>query len=100
MPFKLYTVTLALEVSGHESPVIVGLTRSVICSTHLEVMKMEWLLVGVAEPMEQSEDGGQNLTLPINPTDTGLDGTKFTCKLTTVTGKVFEETVTIEVKGQ
>ena len=65
----------------------------------MEAAKMEWLLVGVTEPMEQREDGGQNLTLPIDPTDTGLDGAKFTCKLTTVTGKVFEETVTLEVKG-
>ena len=76
-PFKLYLVTLALEVSGHESPVIVSLIRSVICSIHLEVTKMEWLLVGVAEPVEQREDGGQNLTLLINPTNTGLDGAKL-----------------------
>ena len=61
---------------------------------------MEWLLVGVAEPVEQREDGGQNLTLVINLTDTGLDGAMFTCKLTTVTGKDFEKTITIEVKGQ
>ena len=87
---------IALEINGHESPVIVGIPRSVECSTQVAVTKMEWLLVGVGE---QSEGGGQNLTLAINPTDTGLDGAKFTCKITTVTGKVFEETITVVVKG-
>ena len=61
---------------------------------------MEWVLVGVAEPVEVREDGGQSLALPINPTDTGLNGAKFICKVTTATGKTFEKTITVEVKGK
>ena len=61
---------------------------------------MEWVLVGVAEPVEEREDGGQNLALPISPTDTGLDGAEFTCKVTTASGKIFEKTITVEIKGE
>ena len=86
-------------MSGYESPLMVGVSREIICSTHLEVTKMEWLLVGVVEPVEQREDGGQNLTLVLNPTDTELDGANYTCRVTTETGEILEETITIEVKG-
>ena len=83
------------------SPLLmVGVSREIICSTHLEVTKMEWLLVGVVEPVEQREDGGQNLTLVLNPTDTELDGANYTCRVTTETGEILEETITIEVKGR
>ena len=70
------------------------------CSTHLEVTKMEWLLVGVAEPAEQSEDGGQNLTLVLDPTDTELDGATYTCMVTTKAGNVFQDSFVLEVKGR
>ena len=91
--------SIALEVRGHETPVFVSIPKSLECSTHLEVINMEWLLVGVAEPLKLREDGGQNLTLQINPLDTELDGVEFTCKIITVRGKVFEETITVNVKG-
>ena len=93
-------VSLALEVTGHESVVLVGLPRDINCSTHLEVTRMEWVLAGVSDPVEEREDGGQSLTLSLNPTDTGLDGAVFTCKVTTARGKTFQETITIEVKGR
>ena len=90
----------ALEISGHETPVIVGLSRSINCSTHLEVTRMEWVVVAVGNAVEVDEDGGQSLVLPISPTTTGLDGAEFTCKITTARGKIFSETITVEVEGQ
>ena len=60
---------------------------------------MEWLLASVAEPVEQREDGGQNLTLVLNPTDTELDGAKYTCRVTTKAGNVFQDSFMLEVKG-
>ncbi len=91
---------LAVEVSGYETPVLVGLSRDINCTTHLNVTKMEWILVGVGEAVEKREDGGQSLTLPLNPKNTGLDSTKFTCRVTTARGKSFEETITVRVKGE
>ena len=88
-------------MTGHKRVVVVGLPRDINCSTHLEVTRMEWVRVGVSDPVEEREDGGQSLALPLNPTDTELDGAAFTCRITTVRGirKTFQETVTIEVKG-
>jgi hypothetical protein len=90
----------ALEINGHETPVIVGFMRSINCSTHLEVSKMEWVVVAVGNAVEADDDGGQSLVLPLNPPTTGLDGAEFTCRITTARGKVFSETITVEVKGE
>ncbi len=95
-PLVLY---IALEVTGHEDPVIVGLSGSINCTTSLQVVRMEWVLVGVGDPVEEREDGGQSLALPLEPETTGLNGAKFTCRITTKNGKKFEETVTVKVKG-
>ena len=90
----------AVEIVGHDTPVLVGLSRDINCTSHLNVTKMEWILVGVGETVEKREDGGRSLALPVKPTNTGLDGTRFTCRVTTVTGKVFEKTITVHVKGK
>ena len=56
--------------------------------------------MGVAEPVERSEDGGQNLTLVLDPTDTELDGANYTCRVTTKAGNVFQDFFTLEIKGK
>ena len=88
----------ALNVRGHETVIFVGLSRNITCSTHLEVVRMEWVVIGNA--VEEREDGVQSLVLPLKPTTTGLDGAEFTCKITTTGGKTFSETITMEVKGE
>ena len=76
-----------------------GLSRNITCSTHLEVVRMEWVVVAVGNAVEEREDGGQSLILPLKPTTSGLDGAEFTCKITTTGGKTFSETITVDVKG-
>ena len=61
---------------------------------------MEWVVVAMGNAVEEREDGGQSLVLPLKPNTTGLDGAEYTCKITTTGGKTFSETVTVEVKGQ
>ena len=90
---------IVVEVSGHEDPLIVGLSRRITCTTYLNVTRMEWVLVGVPDPVEERNDGGQELDLPLNPNNTDLDGAMFTCRITTARENFFEETITIEVKG-
>ncbi len=86
----------ALEVRGHETVVLVNTSRSLSCSTHLEVTRMEWLLGDSVM--------GQNLELPLMPDNVGLNvglnGAEFTCRVTTARGKTFSETITIEVRGE
>ena len=85
------------EVTGHEAPLIVGLSGELTCSTHLDVAKLEWYLVGFEEPQEE----GTNTTLSIKVDiySTALDGNEFTCRGTTTDGGVYEKTIAIEVKG-
>ena len=87
----------AVEIHGHEKPIVVGLTEEIHCSTHLNATKMEWFLVGVDDPLEISY--GQHLTLTIDAKTTGLNGAMFTCRVTDVEGDQYEESVTITVKG-
>ena len=60
---------------------------------------MEWLLAGVREPVEESSGKEKTLTLLLSPTNTSLNGVKFTCRVTTTTGKIFQEIITVEIKG-
>ena len=91
---------VALYISGSEKPIIVGLSRTINCSTPLNVSLREWILVGIQDdPVEKTTDS-QSLTLTVNPKSVGLDGAMFTCRATTHGGKVFEETVTVQVKGK
>ena len=97
----MHNVFLALKVSGHESPVIVGLSRSINCTTSLPVVRMEWVLVGgQGDPEEEREDAGQSLTLLLQPESVALNGANFTCSVTTKNGRKFKETVTLQVKSE
>ena len=100
MALNYYDNPLALELSMQNTTLYVGSSMDISCSTHLEVAKMEWLMVGMAEPVEQREDGDQNLTLVLNPTDTELNGVNYTCRVTTKAGNVFQDFFTLEVKGK
>ena len=88
-----------LYVTGYEKPIIVNLQRTINCSTHLNVSRMEWILVGIRDDPVEETTSSQSLPLTLSPESVGLDGAMFTCRAVTVGGKVFEETVTIHVKG-
>ena len=92
-----FQFTAALEVTGHEAPLIVGLSGELTCSTHLDVAKLEWYLVGFEDSLEEVDN--TTLSIDVDVYSTALDGNEFTCRGTTVGGMVFEETVTIIVKG-
>ena len=87
-------------MTGHESAILVGLSVNINCSTHLQVTRLEWLQVGVADPVEEREDGGQLLVLPLSPNTTELNGTMFVCRVTSISGYSYEKTITVTVKGK
>ncbi len=91
---------LAIEITGHDYPIIVGTSGTINCSTVLNASKMEWLLVGIGngDPIGETTQG-QTLVLSLSPQATELDGARLTCKVTTTNGKIFEETVTVQIKG-
>ena len=61
---------------------------------------MEWFLVGVENKPVDADLDEQELTLTIDAQTTGLNGAMFTCRVTDVEGKQYEETVTIRVKSK
>ena len=86
-----------MEIRGHEKQLIVGLIWDINCSTHLNSTSMEWFLVGFDDSLEKSYN--QHLTLTIDAKTSGLNGAMFTCRVTDVEGKKYEESVTVRVKG-
>ena len=88
-----------MEVNGHEDPLLVGLPRSISCTTYLNVTRMEWLLEGLVYPVEERDDGEQELVMTLNPKNADLDGAMFTCRVITARGKTIEEAVAMKIKG-
>ena len=87
-------------MSGHKTPILVGVPRNITCTTYISgTAKMEWVLEGVAEPLEVREDGGQKLIVSLNFPDTTSDGKNLTCRVTTHGNSTYEEVISIDVKG-
>lgn len=98
--FLVMFIHPALHLSGYESPVIVGVSRDIVCTTFLNVTRMEWVLEGASgAPVEEREDGGQSLVLTLNRRTMGLNGARFKCRVTTQHGNSFQETIALRVKG-
>ena len=93
---KIFSFHTAVEMFGHEDPIIVGLTRKLTCSTKLHVTSIELFLVGLGIPVESTTE--QELVFTIDPEDTALDGAMFTCRVNTASS-VYEETITLTVIG-
>ena len=89
---------IALEIRGHESPVIVGTSRNISCTSHLNTVRVEWLQEG--RRLTQREDGVKTLVWVLRPSNTEWNGVKFTCRITTTQGQSFNETITIQVRGE
>ena len=90
----------AFLLSGHETPVIVGVPRTIRCTTYIwSVARMEWVVESSGETLG-SRDNGPSLFLTLTLNDTALDGENLTCIVTTYGNKTFERTVSVQVKGK
>ena len=89
----------AVEIHGHEETIFVGLVGEIYCSTHLNVTQIEWFHVGVNDSLREKSYGSKNLVLTINATNTELNSAIFTCRVTDMEWKQYEESVSIRVKG-
>ena len=88
----------ALEITGHNKPIIVGLTGVINCSTLLNVSKLEWYISGIKD-LSESREGSRFITLSLAPQTTAWNGTRVTCRATTYSGEVYEDSVDLVVKG-
>ena len=60
---------------------------------------MEWFLVGLDAVPIETETNSNSVALSPDPNSSGLDGAMFTCKATLADGSQFEETITLDVRG-
>ena len=88
-------------ITGHESPLIIGVPQNITCtwSGEMNVSKMEWFVAGLHALPVKSEINSSTVILSPDPNNAGLAGTMFTCRATTANGSMYEETITLEVKG-
>jgi len=81
---------------------IIGVPQSIVCTWGREenITKMESFVACLDAHPVKSEINSNSVILSPEPNTTGLAGTMFTCKATTINGSLHEETITLRVKGQ
>ena len=84
-----------IQVSSIQTPLTVGDTVSIVCSTDLDVTTIEWIRDGVSVGNSSS----QSLTLVLNPVSSEYHNTQYTCRVKSPYG-VQEETVNITVQSK
>ncbi len=75
---------VALEITGYESPIIVGLHGTLRCTTILNITSINWYLAATENVLESSSSSV--VEYDVTPNSAGLDGTRFTFKAETVNG--------------
>jgi len=76
-------------------PLTVGHNVSIMCSTDLDVVAVEWIRDGITVANSNS----QSLTLPLNPVSVDHHNSQYTCRVTSPYGTQ-EETVNITVQSE
>ena len=93
--FSSLTFNIVITITGNEAPLINGLPGKLLCTcSEGNASRVEWLsdvLLSVAY-------NTNHLSLTVDTTNS-LDGATLTCKVTISGGIEFEESITIEVKG-
>ena len=61
--------------------------------------KMQWFLAGLGAFPVEAATNTNSLVLSPDSVGIGLDGTVFTCRVTTANDSLYEKHITLEVKG-
>ena len=94
-----------IRVSSIQTPLTVGNTVSIMCSTDLDVATIEWIRDGVSvdnvamNNATVDNSSSRSLTLLLDPVSADHHNTEYTCRVTSPYG-VQEETVNITVQGR
>ena len=84
-----------MAMQFHLDYITVGHNVSIMCSTDLDVMAIEWIKHGITVVKSNS----QSLTLPLNPVSADHHNTQYICRVTSPYGTQ-EETVNITVQSE
>jgi len=83
-----------LQISSVQTPLTIGNTVSIMCSTDFDVTTIEWIREGITVANSTS----QSLTLLMDPVSADHHNTQYTCRVTTPYG-IQEKRVNITVQS-
>ena len=86
---------IGLQISSVQTPLTIGDTVSIVCSTDLYVTTIEWIRDGITVVNSSS----QPLTLLLDPVSADHHNTQYTCRVTSLFG-IQEETIDITVRSK
>ena len=90
-----------ITLFGLESPLIVGQSTTITCTTNIEVSSIEWR-DQTSAVLSSTMSGGAHsmLDYTIDPVSDDLQGQEYSCNAEVADGTVYNETVRIEVVGK
>ena len=81
-------------------PLVLGSDGTLVCSTELAVMSIQWQ-DSLNNTLEDDSTGGQSLSLSLGNINDTLHNTVYTCVAATMTNDlVFRETVILSTTGK
>ena len=85
-----------LQIVGNDRPLIIGESATLICSSDLDVSKIEWF-AQYYEALANSTS--QPITLVFNQVSLDMHGAQYTCHVTSPYG-IQERTITVITEGE
>ena len=85
-----------LQITGNERPLIIGESATLICSSDLDVSKIEWFAQNDENLVNSTR---QTITLVFNKVTLDVHGAQYTCRVTSPYG-IQERTITVVTEGE
>ena len=80
-----------LQISGHEIPVYVGMSRNITCTWTGNITELDWYLVGLEVRLATKIDNNTTKLITGRVTNIGWNGRRYVCKATTTSGKTVKK---------
>ena len=101
LPVRCFTGKLSTNGLGGIFKSVNGIPKSIMCSWQGEnIARIEWFLEGLESFPIVSDTNASAISLTPDLNTDGLNGTRFTCRATTLRGYQFEETLTFQTIGR
>ena len=89
-----------IDISGNDEILVAGRARSIRCTWENGIIgTLSWCLEGLYTIPLASSENSSLVTLTLDPSTTGLNGTNFICRANGYHGDSYESMTTVIVKG-
>ena len=89
-------IHLGLQITGNDRPLIIGESATLICSSDLDVSKIEWFAQHNEVLVNSTR---QSITLVFNQVSLDMHGAQYTCHVTSPYGTQ-ERNITVITEGE